>query len=508
MGVARLSTGTWRGCVANSRSMIMRLILGLCAAALLACGGGKPHKTPTSDTSAVRAYSATRWIPGGASYAVTALTVRDAQRGVRDLIETFGVLAGVTVEEVSAELTQMLLVDPLSPESMTSIGVDLEGGFALFSESYNPTMVARLASPPAFRAFIEKQTNLKLQSVVVDGVEVFTAPLPGKARISWAVADDWLWVHFTLPDVPDDSSTWFTSSRKPGELKWGVDLAVAKGAGQPSVIGFLDVPKFLADAQARVPELARCASSLPVGSIGKLSLSLDGTPERASARIMLDVGSLAPAIASTSLPIPDGFAAATAQVPIAAQMNIDLAVARAKADPCLQLFKVNLRELDELGIRAGRGYIRTFDPDDREGTGAVSLDLTHKRYFEQQLDRVPIRSTLEKKRTFGPYAGKSLSIPMFLSVDYVLTDKLALAGVGDGQLSTMIGKGGTTPGPLFEVALQPMGMSVDAWAELLGLLEIDNAKRVAGQLQRWRDVRVNMSIDQKYLVLGANGTRR
>jgi hypothetical protein len=72
----------------------------------------------------------------------------------------------------------------------------------------------------------------------------------------------------------------------------------------------------------------------------------------------------------------------------------------------------------------------------------------------------------------------------------------------------MIGKGGTTPGPLFEVALQPMGMSASAWAELLGLLEIDNATRVAERLQRWRDARVNLTIEQQYLVLSATGTRR
>ncbi|MDQ3341684.1 MAG: hypothetical protein M4D80_41570, partial [Myxococcota bacterium] len=86
--------------------------------------------------------------------------------------------------------------------------------------------------------------------------------------------------------------------------------------------------------------------------------------------------------------------------------------------------------------------------------------------------------------------------------------KLALAGVGDGQLMTMIGKGGTAQGPLFEVALQPQGLSIEAWSELLGLLEIDNAKRIAERLQRWRDARVNLTIDGTRLVFSANGTRR
>ena len=486
--------------------VINRVILVLCAAALLACGA-KSNRTGPSGSAAVGAYTATRWIPAKASYAITSRTVREAQQGVRDLIETFGVLADVSVAKVSEELTKIMFVDPLSPEAATSIGIDLDGGFAMFSDAYNPTLVARLASAPAFRAFIERQ-DLKMQSVVVDGVEVFSAPLRGKLRVSWAIADDWLWVHFSLPDVPDDSATWFAASRKPGEPTWRADLEAAKGGAEPPVVGFVDTARFVADLQGRAPELGACFATLDAGALGKLGIALAGDPKQANARLSLDVGALAPRIASSVLPIPEGFAAATAQVPISAQLNIDLAALRAKAEPCLKLANENLRQLDELGIRAGRGYLRTFDPDDREGTGAVSLDLTHKDFFAAQLDRLPGRSFMERKRTFGPYAGKALSIPMFVTVDYVLQDHIALAGIGDGQLLMMIGKGGTVPGPLLEVAVQPLGLSTESWTELFKLLEIDNANRVVERLQRWRAARVNLTIEGSRLVLVASGTRR
>ena len=490
-----------------------RVILGLCAAALLACGGSKPAgQTPNSGATVASGYAAARWIPGQARYALMAKTVREAQQGARDLIEMFGVFADVTVAEASAELAQVLTVDPLSPEALGAIGVDLDSGFALFSDAYNPTLVARLASPPAFRAFIEQIPNLKMQSVVDGGIEVFTAPLPGKSRISWAIADDWLWVHVTLPDVPDDSATWFASSRKPGAVTWGQEIALAKGQPEtkiePPLVGFIDAAWLIADVGRRVPEVGRCTSTLPVASIGKLALRLSASPQEAHAYFALDVGALAPRIESVRLPIPDGWSAATGQVPIAAQMNIDVAAARTSLDACLRMFDVDLRELDEVGIRAGRGYIRSFDPDEREGTGAVSLDLTHKRFFDAQLDRVPMRSAMERKRTFGPYAGRTLSIPMFLTVDYVLQERLALAGVGDGQLSTMIGKGGTVAGMLAELAVQPQGLSIESWTELLALVEVDHAKSVAERLQRWREARVSLSIDGPRLVLAASGKRR
>jgi len=488
--------------------VIPRLFLGLCAVVLLACGGKRGGETAPPGSAAVRAYPATRWIPAKASYAIAARTVRDAQQGVRDLIDTFGVLGDVTVTELSAELSQLLLVDPLSPDAVTHIGIDLEGGFAMFSDAYNPTVVVRLASEPAFRAFIDRRTNLELQSVVVDGTEVFTAPLPDGLRISWAVADAWLWVHVALPDIPDDGATWFSASRKPGAPTWGADFEAAKGGAEPPVVGFVDAARLVADVQARVPEVAQCFGALQVSGIGKLGVALAGDTKQANARLALDVGPLAPAIAAAVLPIPEGFGAATAQVPIAAQWNIDLAAARAKLDPCVRLFGADLRAIDELGIRAARGYLRTFDPDDRDGTGAVSLDLTHKDFFAAKLDDIPLRSTLERKRTFGPYAGKSISIPMFLTVDYVLTDQVALAGIGDGQLLTMIGKGGATKGPLFEVAVQPLGLSVESWTALFELLDIDHAKRVAERLQRWREARVNLTIDGSRLVLAASGTRR
>ncbi|HLL22752.1 MAG TPA: hypothetical protein VK427_11500, partial [Kofleriaceae bacterium] len=306
--------------------------------------------------------------------------------------------------------------------------------------------------------------------------------------------------------VADDSATWFTRSRKPGTPTWAAEISNGNGA---PVVGFVDTARFLADAQGQVPAIAQCASQLQLaGNLGRVGIALSGDPQVTRARFSVDVGALAPRIASSALAVPEGFAKAVAQAPLAVQWNLDLAAVRARLDPCMRLFDVDLGAVEQIGIRAGRAFVRTFDADEREGTGALSLDLAHKRFLADKLDDIPLRSTLERKRTFGPYAGKSLSIPMFLSVDYVLQDQLALAGVGDGLLLAMIGSGGSVPGPLAELAVQPLGLSVESWTALFELAEIHNANAVATQLQRWREVRVNLAIEGTRLVLAASGTRR
>lgn len=480
--------------------VICRVVLALCAVSLSACSGGRSAK-PTGPATAVGGFSATRWVPGNVSYLLTARTNREAQQSVRDLIETFGPFINLGIDEVSREITRVLLVDTLSPEAVSGIGIDLEGGFAVFSEGYNPTVVTKLASAQAFRAFIERQQDLKLQSVVDGGVEVFTAPLAGKVRVSWAIADDWLWVHLLLPDFADDSATWFAASRKPSAPTWSAELAAANAP----VAGFVDTARILGEAAGRMNETDKaCLQSLP---FGRTSIALGGDATQANARVAIELGAASADLAAALDGIPDGFAAATAQVPIAIQMNVNLQRLRAKYETCLRLTGL-VDELEEFGVGSGRGYLRSFDPDNKTGSGAVSLDLTHARFIEAQVSRIPMRSAFERSRTIAGMPGKALSIPTFPTIEYIVQPNLALAGIGDGQLATMIGKGGRVPGPVLEVAVQPQGLSVESWSELFALLDIDNAKRVAERLQRWRQARVNLTIEGSRLVLAATGTRR
>lgn len=479
----------------------MRIAISTILALCVACSGGSTK--PKAPEGAAGGYTATRWVPGNASFVLTARTVREAQQGVRNLVETVLPLTGLSVDELSRELGETLQVDPLSPDGLANIGIDLEGGVAVFSDNFNPTIVARLSSAPAFRAFIERQPNLKMQSVVDGGVEVFTANLRHDARISWAIADDWLWVHVKLPDALDDSATWFAASRKPSAPTWTAELS----ASTP-VAGFLDLAKYVGDFTARHTESPRgrllltCLKSLPVG---RVSLALAGDAKQANARIAMEIGPRINDIVAAK--IPAGFAAAAAQAPLAVQLNVGARFVRDHHPACFEYLRIG-EVTGELGIDAGRGYLRTFDPDNKDGSGAVALDLAHPRYIEAQLGKIPLRSAFERSRTFEGMKGKALSIPTFPTIEYVLQPTAAFAGIGEGQLSTMIGNGAPVAGPLFDITAQPPGLSIESWTALLELLDIDDAKPIATRLQNWRQLRVNLTIEGTRLVLAATGTRR
>jgi hypothetical protein len=166
--------------------------------------------------------------------------------------------------------------------------------------------------------------------------------------------------------------------------------------------------------------------------------------------------------------------------------------------------------IDTFGVRAARVILQSFDPDEKEGTGVVAFDVTSKQYFASLLDEIPLRSKLESSRKYGAHAGRQLSIPFGPTVDYVLTDRLVLAGVGDGLLARAVGAPGGQPGssPVFALDLAPAGLTTGAWEFLLRTARFPFSRRVAERLQSWRAAHLSIKVDQTRLVFEANGTRR
>ncbi|HEU4614273.1 MAG TPA: hypothetical protein VFS15_19395, partial [Kofleriaceae bacterium] len=104
-------------------------------ALVLAAGcGGKQAAGPAGPPAVAAAFPAARWIPANPTYVLAARTMRDAQRAFGDVVDTFGMAVGAESGEISAMLTQVLAVDPLSAEAVARIGIDLDGGVAMFSE--------------------------------------------------------------------------------------------------------------------------------------------------------------------------------------------------------------------------------------------------------------------------------------------------------------------------------------------------------------------------------------
>jgi len=243
-------------------------------------------------------------------------------------------------------------------------------------------------------------------------------------------------------------------------------------------------------------------------SLGRVAISIEGDGSRVSGRLAFDLGPAAASVTAGLLPVPEGFAAAAAQAPLAAQWNLDLLVVRAWLQPCLHAIDEDLGRLDRFGVRSGRAVLQAFDPDDKSGAGAVVLDLAHQKFFASQLDELPMRSTLERRRTFGPHAGHSISIPFVATLDYVLTDKLAMAAVGDGLLAKVVGSGKTEPGPVASIDILPPAMSAEAWRTLLGALDRRDADVIVERLLRWREGHIAVTIEGTSLLVAATGVRR
>ena len=483
------------------------LIIALCAACSGSHGAGREPSPPP----AARDYSATRWIPARPTYAIGARTVRDAQRTLRDLIESFGMMGAAEPDDIGMILSAILGVDPLSPDGLAGIGVDLDGGFAMFSDAINPTFVVHLASPDQMRGFLDQQRarpDFKIQSQIVDGNELYSAQLSRKVKISWALVKDWMWLHVAVEK--EDGVAWFAHSVHPGAPGWGADWqwAATMGGGKPAVVGIFDARTLIGMIAGHAQPALACAALF--APVTRAALAIDGDGKRASGRFAVDVGpAAAAALAHTVLPPPDGWAQASQRAALALQWNVDLFALRSWASPCLTvLHETALDRLDAYGVRAARAFVLTVDTDAMTGSGAVSLELTSKKYFASLLDQIPLRSTLEKKRTFGPYAGKSLSVPFGPSVDYVLTDSVALAGMGDGVLAGAVGKGPAASGPLLAIDIAPQALPKETWQSVLGMLRAPQPVWLAEHLVRWRDGHMSLSVDGTRLVLEAIGNRR
>jgi hypothetical protein len=491
-----------------ARIALAALVVG----GLASCGGSR-SATPTSPDVVAPAFPAARWVPASPSYVFAAPTFADAQRGIRDVVDGLGIFVGLTAEGLGSDLSRMLAVNPLDEAAVGSIGIDVRGGVVAFSEDLAPTFVARVNEPAMLQAFLDKQRERGLvsRSVIVDGVEVFTAEIiRGELDASWAVADGWLWLHFTPAFAKHEGTAWFTNSRKPQNTDWGRDWGWAQGVAGTAkgLVGFVNPTDVIGRFVAKVPEALACARLLePVQRVG-LAVEIEA-PGSAKGKVTLDLGASAAQVARATRPVPDGFASVAANSPIVAQWNLDLVALNTWLEPCLTAIGERTdtqRILERYGIRAGRAIVQRIDLDDKSGAGVVSLDLVHKRYLGGLLDDVPMRSTVERDKKFGPIAGKTISIPFIATVDYVLQDNMAYAAMGDGVLARTVGNGTGVPGPLAAIDLFPPMLSVETWKGLLDLAGMPES--IAERMLRWREAHISIAIEGSSLVVAASGTRR
>ncbi|MEO8843551.1 MAG: hypothetical protein ABI591_09530 [Kofleriaceae bacterium] len=505
----------------------MRPALFVMISLLCACAGkgvdGPGVRGPSAD---VQEYSALAWVPGQPTYMMTAHTVREAQRSVSDMIDSFGMMVGANADELGHELEQVLGVDPLAETGTQKLGIDPSGSIALYSEGTDPTIVIRLGAPDVARAFFDlaKTRGGKTTSLVVDGVEVTSVTVVHGVTASWAIDKDWLWVHFAFGADKDPDAQWFlhTHHRPEGSYGWQQNFKTATNLRDKlkhdGLLGYLDSHALIALARAHAPKsLTQCLDRFtPIGVAG---FAIEGDGQHAAGQLAFDLGPAAKGVAAALLPPPGGFAAVAQTAPIAIQWNLDIGAIASFLSPCLETAGGNTNFLTKYGLRSGRVAIQTLSPSDRSGTGVVSADLSDKSYLAGLLDMVPRRSMFESNHTFGGggggggagVTGHRISVPFLITIDYVLDDRTGLLAVGEGLMDKLVAPTpapAATP-PLFAIDLIIPGLSPEVWKFLIG--EVTNewfAKRAVEQLQRWHDGHVSVTIDHDLLVIDAAGNRR
>lgn len=478
------------------------------AAVLGVVGCGSKSTGTRAPAAVATVFPAGRFIPAQPTYVISSLTFRAAQGAFTQIIDMVGMTAGFEVSEASHGLSQVLGVDPMSADAVAAIGVDLDGSIAVFSEDVNPTFVVHLKSAEAMTGFLDgqRQRGLATQSVIAAGTEVFTAKIESDVHLSWAVEKEWLWVHFAFGGT--DGVEWFEHSKQPSGADWVEGWKWARGLAQQAsaVVGVVDLQRTFGQIARKASEAIACGKQFT--AVKRVGFNFDIDAKHFAAQLAFDLGDDANRLRALLLPPPPGWAAASTNAPIAGEWNVDLPVATAWLEVCSgdDDFRVFAAQV---GVRSIRGFMHSFDPDESVGVGAVSADLTSAQYFRGLLDQIPGRSMAESARTYGQYKGKHISVPFVGKGDYVLTDQIAIAAMGDGVLAK-VGSGAAPAGPPAVMALdvRPPGLAPDVWQFLAQQANVPNPKRAVQRLMLWSELSLSARIATSVLVIAAHGNRR
>jgi hypothetical protein len=493
--------------------------------ALLAACGGAQNPSNSGDHAQVPAevatYSALRWVPDAPAYVMSAATVSDGQRAVRDVIESVGlIVAHASPDDVSQAAHALLGIDPLGADLGQLLGVDLAGGVAMFSEDVSPTFALHLAAPQTTRAFFDHLRSIGMHSTsrTIDGVQVDSAPLRDSVTASWAIDGDWFLFHVALAAFDDkDPDAWLVHARHHAAAKptWidSFEWATRLARHAKPLAGFWN-------AHATLAKLARIAGDnhglaawatciAAIGTIDRVGITVNGDGHFAEGRLAFELGPAARSAASSIVAPPPGFAKLATNAPLVVQWNFAIeALATSRVAPCFKAADVDIAGFAELGVRAARAVVETFTPEPPSGTGAVSLDLTSRTHVAKLLDEIP-SVALKSDRAFGPYKGVHVSLPLIASLDYVLDDRVAIAAMGDGLLDQLVVGPPPSNVPIFAFDIRPPGLSEATWRFMFdALFGKHTAELMTKQLEKWREGHISLAIDQDALVLDASGNRR
>jgi len=502
----------------------VRTALVVLAMLVVAChphagAGGGGHVSPYVGT-----YPALRWVPADATFVVTTRHTSDAVAILRELGNVAGVLVDADLSELEDEMRRHLGFDPLSTDSLTEIGVDVNGGVAIFSQGLSPTFAIPLSDPAHIASLIEQ---LRAGGVAVEvsreqGIDVYTFAGDRDVHLHWAIADRWLFVHVEITDEHEGELAWYRALRSAdGGFASGPDLAAAQAravrpaAPAPRVIDpaggaataappMLGVVK-LAELRARLARLGAKRDCLDVGrATGRAFLAAGADGKDTTAAIAVEVTGTGPADAIIAGPA--GWARARGDAAMQAEWNVDLDKVGALIAPC---DASTARDLTSQGVLAVRAFVQALDIKDLSGRGAVFLAAHDNHLAEQALDNIPGLSLASRHRKVGAADVVDVSMPMIPSFSYAMTSTTTTAAVGEHLIDQVLGDGrAVRDATLAHVELHPWAFTPEVWDTLLeaaGAGGKDRRARFVRRMRRWDLQRLDVSAASGAVIITAHG---
>ena len=424
--------------------------------ALTACSGpsvGSGQASSQQVSLANTRFPALRFAPKEPTYAVASARTADMVTGVRELLNAIGLLADGDVAVIDRELTRKYGVNPLSVDSLTSIGIDAGKSAVVFSADIWPTAVVPVADEERLSAFLDKVRPRKgLQVRQFRGRDWYSHPLDDDVIVQWIRWEGHLAVRLTLDsevtnvdwlaDMFDDARTLAHSGTLQQVLQT-VDASVESA----NVAGLFNPGDLLSRFAEIVPgdkgkALLGCARLLsPLSGAVAVGAHIDWGAARGSLSIGLQPDAAA-ALREHLLRPPPGYASVREQAGLYASMTVDpwwLDDHRA-AIGC-PLWKEPLvgangtfRDLPT-GFRGFVAALLDLQLSKRKARGVGYLGLREQSLARWLLDQIPQRRFLERKTEVAGQVVKVIAVPLLPRIMYRLDDTSLLMSVGSDVMT-------------------------------------------------------------------------
>ena len=493
--------------------------LAVLAAAGLACGHAPPTGAPPRAQPIVAAYPALRWVPPDAAFVITSPRVESAAAVVRNLAAIYGILNDHDLSEIEQLYQEGLGVDPMSADSLHDIGVDPDGGVAIWSYAGSPTIAIALSDPQRTAAFIDQIRGDKVvEASREQGADVYSYALTRELRLHWVIADGWLFVHEEHAAEHEPELAWYRAARAAaGAYAAGADFAAAQAAGRrlrradkpgavPPVLAAINLATMIPRLRPYIEWPVACVDMLaPVRRIG-IAAAIDGADETGA--ITVELAGADPSAAA--LAPPPGWAAAREGAPVQAELTVDLDRLAAWIEPCS---KGMAREVAWVGVRGGAAFVDELDPDAMTGRGALWFVAHDTRLFDDVLDRIPGISLVSHSRTVAGVGVTDVSPPMLPSFSFARTPTSVTVAVGEHLIDAIVARSAAPARAtrLAHLELHPYALPDAAWQKIFAavpiLVSADDAFRAATlrRLRRWDVASVDLDAGPGVLVLTAHG---